>query len=112
MHAVLGLSAKRVAATAAVAAVVVLAGSSLPVQATPSTAKTGVLAKAPISPTHISARNQTSTGHPWAMYLATHGDGRLRRRERLSTGRVDRVALSPRTESDLRRRWIGDQLCE
>jgi quercetin dioxygenase-like cupin family protein len=73
MHAVLGLSAKRVAATAALAAVVVVAGSSLPVQATPSTAKTGVLVKAPISQTHISASSHTSTGHPWAVYLATHG---------------------------------------
>lgn len=73
MHAVLKLSARRVAATAALAVVVVVAGSSLPVQATPSTAKTGVLVKAPISQTRISASSHTSTGHPWAMYLATHG---------------------------------------
>ena len=65
MHAVLGSSAKRVAATAALAAVVV-AGSSLPVQATQSTAKSGVLAQASIGPTRISASNETSTGHPWA----------------------------------------------
>jgi quercetin dioxygenase-like cupin family protein len=73
MNAVLGLSARRVATTAALAAVVVVGGSSLPVQATQSTAKSGVLAKAPISPTHIFASGDTSAGHPWALFLATHG---------------------------------------
>lgn len=73
MHAVPSLSAKRVTVTAALAAAVAVAGSGLPVQATPGTATSTVLAKAPISRTHISASNHTITGRPWAVHLATHG---------------------------------------
>jgi quercetin dioxygenase-like cupin family protein len=73
MHAVVGLSAKRVAASAALAGVVAVAGPSLPVQATPSTATSSVLATAPIGPTHIVASSHTITGQPWAVHLATHG---------------------------------------
>jgi quercetin dioxygenase-like cupin family protein len=73
MHAVPGLSAKRVAATAALATAVAVAGSSLPVQATPSTATSTPLATASIGPTKLFASNHTSAGHPWAMFLATYG---------------------------------------
>jgi quercetin dioxygenase-like cupin family protein len=73
MNAVPGLSAKRVAAAAALAAVVAVTGSSVPVQATLSTATSKVLAKAPISRTHIRASSHTITGQPWAVHLATHG---------------------------------------
>jgi quercetin dioxygenase-like cupin family protein len=68
------MSPKRVAATAALAALVVVAGSSLPVQATTSTVKSTMLVnKAPIGPTRLFAFNHTSTGQPWAVFLATHG---------------------------------------
>jgi quercetin dioxygenase-like cupin family protein len=54
-------------------AVVGVAGSSLPVSATPSTATSKVLTKAPIGPTHLFARAHGTTGQPWAVHLATHG---------------------------------------
>ena len=73
MRAVPGSSSRRVATIAAVAAVVGIAGSGLPVQATLSTATSKVLVKAPISPTHIVARGHTRTGQPWAVHVATHG---------------------------------------
>jgi quercetin dioxygenase-like cupin family protein len=74
MHAVLGLNAQRTAATAALAVVVVVAGSSVPVQAIPSIPTSKVIARAPIGPTHIFAASHTSTGQPWAMFLRTHGN--------------------------------------
>jgi quercetin dioxygenase-like cupin family protein len=73
MHAVLGSSARRVAAAAALAAVAAVAGSSLPVQATPSTATSKVLAQASISPTHIFSSDHTIPGQPWAVHLRTRG---------------------------------------
>jgi quercetin dioxygenase-like cupin family protein len=73
MHAIPGSNAKRVAATAGLAAVLAVAGSTLPVQATPSTATSRVLATAPIRPTHIFASSHTITGRPWALILATYG---------------------------------------
>jgi quercetin dioxygenase-like cupin family protein len=63
----------RVATVAAVAAVVGVAGSGLPVQATPSTSTSKVLVKAPISPTHVVAHGRTPTGQPWSVHLATRG---------------------------------------
>lgn len=68
-----GSSARRITTIAAVAAVVGVAGSGLPVQATPGTAASKVLVKAPISPTHIAARGHTLTGQPWAVHVTTRG---------------------------------------
>ena len=48
-------------------------GTAAEVQATPSTAKTIVLAQATIAPLHITAHNKTAAGQPWAAMLRTRG---------------------------------------
>jgi hypothetical protein len=73
MYSVLGSNSKRVAAGAALAAVIGVAGSSVPVQATQSAAASTLLVQARIGPTHIVAWNHTKTGQPWAALLATYG---------------------------------------
>jgi quercetin dioxygenase-like cupin family protein len=73
MNAVLGVSPQRVAAGVALAAAVAVAGSSVPVQATPSTAASKVLVKASVAPTHLRASARTVTGQRWAAVLATRG---------------------------------------
>jgi len=73
MNATFRVSSQRVAAGVALAAAVGVAGSSIPVQATPSTAASTMLATASIAPTRVFATNHTATGQRWAAFLATRG---------------------------------------
>ncbi|HEY0869710.1 MAG TPA: cupin domain-containing protein [Acidothermaceae bacterium] len=67
------LSRRWIAAGAALAAAIGVAVASSPVQATPSTAATTVLAHAPVEPLHAVAVNTTISGQPWAALVRTYG---------------------------------------
>jgi hypothetical protein len=47
--------------------------STTPVQATPSSVTSAILAKSVVSPIHVSAHRLTVAGDPWGALLETHG---------------------------------------
>jgi hypothetical protein len=66
-------SLRWIAIGAALVAATGVVASSTPVQATPSTSTSKVLAQAPIRPLHIISTNKTASGQPWLALLASYG---------------------------------------
>jgi hypothetical protein len=67
------VSGRWIAVGAALTAATGVVVSSSPVQATPSTSTSKVLAQAPIGGLRVVAANKTVSGQPWAALLATYG---------------------------------------